>query len=356
MIYDGFEIKSFEAGRGYGTPGSSAPITSPVVIDGVCFRRSKSASPGPIRTRRSRTPRRHDRPVPAAARRRDRRMSTAARHRRRSREPRSCRLDAEPALRRRRRVMIALSRNASADLTVLRVIGGRGGAEYWTLRCISCGGIHLDIVKGAGAGRLRLRSTARRHGAMTGRRSPASAASAESGRVPRPAEQLLTLDRVSPFHAGGTRPIFAAMAKKPDTPKKPGKTQIQAPNSKAHRPDVQPIGPALAELLNPAINRGESGLGSSHRIAAAAGQFVGPPRRRRGGGAPRAGLDARSRVLRKRRRPITAPRRRSRRSIRNWRGSSACRPRRTMTRRSPVRRATRWRRSASRPPRRRWKA
>ena len=27
-------------------------------------------------------------------------------------------------------------------------------------------------------------------------------------------------------------------------------------------PDVQPIGPALAELLNPAINRGESGLGS----------------------------------------------------------------------------------------------
>ena len=25
---------------------------------------------------------------------------------------------------------------------------GRGGAEYWTLRCVSCGGIHLDIVKG----------------------------------------------------------------------------------------------------------------------------------------------------------------------------------------------------------------
>jgi excinuclease ABC subunit B len=48
------------------------------------------------------------------------------------------------------------------------------------------------------------------------------------------------------------------MAKHPDHPKKPGKT----PKSKAHRPDVQPIGPALAELLNPAINRGESGLGS----------------------------------------------------------------------------------------------
>jgi excinuclease ABC subunit B len=48
------------------------------------------------------------------------------------------------------------------------------------------------------------------------------------------------------------------MAKKPNNPKKPVKT----PKSKAHRPDVQPIGPALAELLNPAINRGDAGLGS----------------------------------------------------------------------------------------------
>src|SRR5205814_2193597 len=59
------------------------------------------------------------------------------------------------------------------------------------------------------------------------------------------------------------------MAKNPDHPKKPGKTpkskapNSKTPNSKASRPDVQPIGPALAELLNPAINRGESGLGSS---------------------------------------------------------------------------------------------
>ena len=48
------------------------------------------------------------------------------------------------------------------------------------------------------------------------------------------------------------------MAKISDPPKKPGKT----PKSKAHRPDVQPIGPALAELLNPAINRGDAGMGS----------------------------------------------------------------------------------------------
>src|SRR5947199_10420237 len=54
------------------------------------------------------------------------------------------------------------------------------------------------------------------------------------------------------------------MAKKPDTPKKSGKTpKSKTPSSKASRPDVQPIGPALAELLNPAINRGDAGMGSS---------------------------------------------------------------------------------------------
>ncbi|WP_298110973.1 excinuclease ABC subunit UvrB [Bradyrhizobium sp.] len=54
------------------------------------------------------------------------------------------------------------------------------------------------------------------------------------------------------------------MAKTPNSPKKPGKTpKSKAPKSKAHRPEVQPIGPALADLLNPAINRGESGVGSS---------------------------------------------------------------------------------------------
>jgi excinuclease ABC subunit B len=54
------------------------------------------------------------------------------------------------------------------------------------------------------------------------------------------------------------------MAKNTDKPKKPVKgPKSKAPGSKASRPDVQPIGPALAELLNPAINRGESGIGSS---------------------------------------------------------------------------------------------
>jgi len=37
--------------------------------------------------------------------------------------------------------------DCTAALTVLRVISGRAGAEYWTMRCTRCGGIHLDIVK-----------------------------------------------------------------------------------------------------------------------------------------------------------------------------------------------------------------
>ena len=37
----------------------------------------------------------------------------------------------------------------SASLVVLRIIAGRAGAEYWTMRCTRCGGIHLDIVEAA---------------------------------------------------------------------------------------------------------------------------------------------------------------------------------------------------------------
>jgi uncharacterized Zn finger protein len=36
--------------------------------------------------------------------------------------------------------------DCTASLAVLRVIPGRAGAEYWTLRCTDCGGIHLDIL------------------------------------------------------------------------------------------------------------------------------------------------------------------------------------------------------------------
>jgi excinuclease ABC subunit B len=54
------------------------------------------------------------------------------------------------------------------------------------------------------------------------------------------------------------------MAKSPDDSKKPKKPKDQArpTRAKAARPALPPIAPALADLLNPAINRGEAGVGS----------------------------------------------------------------------------------------------
>src|SRR6266478_2591090 len=76
------------------------------------------------------------------------------------------------------------------------------------------------------------------------------------------------------------------MAKTPNNPKKPGKT----PKSKAHRPDVQPIGPALAELLNPAINRGDAGVGSTTgmRVAKSDASSSPPSAREARGGVERS--------------------------------------------------------------------
>src|SRR3954468_9867036 len=81
-----------------------------------------------------------------------------------------------------------------------------------------------------------------------------------------PADTTRAASRASPFALFSLADLshIRPMAKKPDTPKKSGKTpKSKAPSSKASRPDVQPIGPALAELLNPAINRGDAGMGSS---------------------------------------------------------------------------------------------
>jgi hypothetical protein len=51
------------------------------------------------------------------------------------------------------RLFSPLSRKVRTDcpechggLAILRVISGRAGSEYWTMRCTRCGGIHLDIV------------------------------------------------------------------------------------------------------------------------------------------------------------------------------------------------------------------
>ena len=51
------------------------------------------------------------------------------------------------------RLISPLSRKIRTDcpecrggLAVMRVIPGREGSEYWTMRCTRCGGIHLEIV------------------------------------------------------------------------------------------------------------------------------------------------------------------------------------------------------------------
>ena len=37
--------------------------------------------------------------------------------------------------------------DCDAELSVLRVITGRGGAEYWAMQCSDCNGVHLDIIE-----------------------------------------------------------------------------------------------------------------------------------------------------------------------------------------------------------------
>jgi predicted RNA-binding Zn-ribbon protein involved in translation (DUF1610 family) len=58
-------------------------------------------------------------------------------------------IEIEQASRRRiyQRAVTSNCPECNGDLTVLRVIGGRAGCEYWTMRCTDCGGIHLDILE-----------------------------------------------------------------------------------------------------------------------------------------------------------------------------------------------------------------
>ena len=72
--------------------------------------------------------------------------------------------------------------------------------------------------------------------------------------------------RLRPFVQAGLAPYcrHGEDSRSPETTRQNAEIQPKSkvPKSKAHRPEVQPIGPALAELLNPAINRGDAGLGS----------------------------------------------------------------------------------------------
>jgi len=46
-----------------------------------------------------------------------------------------------------RQTVLSNCPQCDTDLAILRVIPGRAGCEYWTMRCQGCGGIHLDIVR-----------------------------------------------------------------------------------------------------------------------------------------------------------------------------------------------------------------
>ncbi|MBR1130573.1 hypothetical protein [Bradyrhizobium iriomotense] len=55
--------------------------------------------------------------------------------------------ETQPLARSYARSVLSKCPDCDGDLTVLRVIGGRAGCEYWTMRCTDCGGIHLDVLK-----------------------------------------------------------------------------------------------------------------------------------------------------------------------------------------------------------------
>ncbi|MHC2624953.1 putative Zn finger protein [Bradyrhizobium huanghuaihaiense] len=55
--------------------------------------------------------------------------------------------ETQPLARSYARSVLSRCPDCDGDLTVLRVIGGRAGCEYWTMRCTDCGSVHLDILK-----------------------------------------------------------------------------------------------------------------------------------------------------------------------------------------------------------------
>src|SRR5262252_2878133 len=70
------------------------------------------------------------------------------------------------------------------------------------------------------------------------------------------------------------------MANPPDRPSKPPKKArdpARPTRAKAAREVLPPIAPALADLLNPAINRGEAGVGSQTGLDALSSGLQPPP-------------------------------------------------------------------------------
>lgn len=54
---------------------------------------------------------------------------------------------AEPALKHLTYSVRTRCPDYDGELSILSVINGRGGSEYWALQCVACQGVHLDIVE-----------------------------------------------------------------------------------------------------------------------------------------------------------------------------------------------------------------
>ena len=94
------------------------------------------------------------------------------------------RRDAEPAPAQAR--VITNCPDCSAELAILRIIGGRGGAEYWTMLC-QLRRHPSRYRQGTGAGQLIFLTSPRKRGETNGDRL-ASAAKSRERSVPRPAD------------------------------------------------------------------------------------------------------------------------------------------------------------------------
>jgi len=132
-LYDGFDIESFEAGKGLWHARIRRADQQPVVIDGISLPRSTSASPGTIPRRRSPTPRAISIASGCAAR--ERQMPS---------------LEVVPTTSTQ---LLSACPECSGGMALLKIIPAAqaAAAAILDMRCTRCGGIHLDIVEQAGA-------------------------------------------------------------------------------------------------------------------------------------------------------------------------------------------------------------
>ena len=253
MIYGGFEIKSFEAGKGLWHARIQRADHEPVVIDGISFPALEvgfawSDQEAAIADAKTLIDQFRQRPgmMPRIGRTPD--FAVASAEMAAAMPP--CETEPGPPP----------SPQAAASCPDCNARACRAAhyprprsAEYWTMRCTE----------------VRRHPSRYRQGGVAGVARSVGAADIcwQPKRRCCQCRHSLRAACLRPFLAAELVPYSGHGEDNPTLPKNPAKLpnpelQIQGPKSKAHRPDVQPIGPALAELLNPAINRGDAGLGS----------------------------------------------------------------------------------------------